>query len=243
MKANEVLKMLKITRPTLAKYVKEGKLKATRLPSGQYDYSKESALKLMLERYESPELNNTIMKIHVFKRHGGATFNAINKAISLCLSGHGNCAIVTPCEAQREDIIKRATEILKPFHVRYDGPNYTFEFLHHEGSFKVCILDEPYISNTVWGTIHLIFDGFGLTGPTSDTFTDRQGKGMLSGFHICDDLVNLLEKKPVGFRYLDYYITIPCDTVFFEEEEILEKLNADKILGRFMKYAEVVFDE
>lgn len=45
MKANEVLKVLKITRPTLCKYVKTGRVKATRLPNGQLDYDEDSVLR------------------------------------------------------------------------------------------------------------------------------------------------------------------------------------------------------
>lgn len=42
MKANKVLKILDITRPTLTKYVKTGKIKVVELPNGQYDYDEES---------------------------------------------------------------------------------------------------------------------------------------------------------------------------------------------------------
>lgn len=42
MKAKEVLKILKITRPTLTKYVKDGKIKVKELPSGMYDYDEDS---------------------------------------------------------------------------------------------------------------------------------------------------------------------------------------------------------
>jgi len=42
MKASEVLKILRITRPTLSKYVKEGIIKITVLPNGRYDYDSES---------------------------------------------------------------------------------------------------------------------------------------------------------------------------------------------------------
>lgn len=44
MKAKETLKVLKITRPTLTKYVKEGRIKATKLPNGMYDYDVDSVL-------------------------------------------------------------------------------------------------------------------------------------------------------------------------------------------------------
>lgn len=46
MKANEVLKILKVTRPTLTKYVKDGRLKVTLLSNGFYDYDEDSVLSL-----------------------------------------------------------------------------------------------------------------------------------------------------------------------------------------------------
>lgn len=42
MKANEVLKLLKISRPTLCKYVKNGWIKKNNLISGHYDYDRKS---------------------------------------------------------------------------------------------------------------------------------------------------------------------------------------------------------
>ncbi|MDM8549842.1 IS607 family transposase [Desulfobacterales bacterium HSG2] len=42
MKAQEVLKILRITRPTLTKYVKEGKIKAVKKPNGFYEYDEHS---------------------------------------------------------------------------------------------------------------------------------------------------------------------------------------------------------
>lgn len=39
MKSKEVLKILKVTRPTLTKYVKEGKIKTTLLSNGFYEYN------------------------------------------------------------------------------------------------------------------------------------------------------------------------------------------------------------
>ena len=46
MKAKEVLKILKITRPTLTKYVKDGKVKVRELPSGMYDYDEDSVFSI-----------------------------------------------------------------------------------------------------------------------------------------------------------------------------------------------------
>lgn len=41
MKANKVLKILNITRPTLVKYVKDGTIRTTTLPNGTYNYNDE----------------------------------------------------------------------------------------------------------------------------------------------------------------------------------------------------------
>lgn len=47
MKAKDVLKTLQITRPTLTKYVKEGKVRVKDLGNGRYDYDKESVYNLI----------------------------------------------------------------------------------------------------------------------------------------------------------------------------------------------------
>ena len=41
MKANKVLKILNVARPTLVKYVKDGTIRTTTLPNGTYDYNDE----------------------------------------------------------------------------------------------------------------------------------------------------------------------------------------------------------
>ena len=47
MKANEVLKLLRISRPTLANWVRDGKIKYTKLPSGRNDYTAESVYTIL----------------------------------------------------------------------------------------------------------------------------------------------------------------------------------------------------
>lgn len=42
MKAQQVLQTLRITRPTLGKYCKEGKIRYSVLPNGRYDYHEDS---------------------------------------------------------------------------------------------------------------------------------------------------------------------------------------------------------
>ena len=47
MKAKEVLQVLQISRPTLARYVKDGKLKVTVKGNGQYDYDVDSVYRML----------------------------------------------------------------------------------------------------------------------------------------------------------------------------------------------------
>ena len=47
MKSKTVLKLLKISRPTLTAYVKCGKVKVTLQPNGFYDYDADSVYKLI----------------------------------------------------------------------------------------------------------------------------------------------------------------------------------------------------
>ena len=47
MKASEVLRILRITRPTLTKYVKEGKIKTVVKGNGRYEYDADSVYKMM----------------------------------------------------------------------------------------------------------------------------------------------------------------------------------------------------
>ena len=47
MTAKEVLRILQITRPTLTRYVKEGKLKVIVKGNGRYDYDADSVYKML----------------------------------------------------------------------------------------------------------------------------------------------------------------------------------------------------
>lgn len=47
MKSSEVLQVLQITRPTLTKYVKEGRIKVVVKENGRYDYDSDSVYKML----------------------------------------------------------------------------------------------------------------------------------------------------------------------------------------------------
>jgi len=47
LKADEVLKILRISRSTLSHYVRDGKLEVSKLPNGRYDYDDDSVYRLV----------------------------------------------------------------------------------------------------------------------------------------------------------------------------------------------------
>lgn len=49
MKASEVLKILRISRQTLTKYIKTGKVKVITNPSGRYEYEEKSVYSFLNE--------------------------------------------------------------------------------------------------------------------------------------------------------------------------------------------------
>ncbi len=49
MRSKEVLNLLRVTRPTLTKYVKSGKIKVIRKPNGHYDYDEESVYAFLIK--------------------------------------------------------------------------------------------------------------------------------------------------------------------------------------------------
>ena len=96
MKANEALSILRVTRPTLARYVKEGKIKATELPTGRYDYDEESIYKFLNKNVQrktvlycrvstvkqKKDLMNQEELLKQFCFSNGLTINAIYKDIA-----------------------------------------------------------------------------------------------------------------------------------------------------------------
>lgn len=96
MKANEALSILRVTRPTLARYVKEGKIKATELPNGRYDYDEESIYKFLNKNVQrktvlycrvstnkqKKDLMNQEELLKQFCFSNGLTINAIYKDIA-----------------------------------------------------------------------------------------------------------------------------------------------------------------
>ena len=100
MKANEVLKLLRITRPTLTKYVKEGLVKVEKLPNGRYEYDSESVYSFLnkdMKRKtyiyarvstlkQKPDLDNQIELLKQFCFTKGYTISGIYSDIASGIS-------------------------------------------------------------------------------------------------------------------------------------------------------------
>ena len=96
MKAKEVLQILKVTRQTLTKYVKEGRVKVTIKENGQYDYDSDSVYKLLNKDIERKtyvyarvstskqkcDLENQVQLLKTFCFQNGYVLNGIYQDIA-----------------------------------------------------------------------------------------------------------------------------------------------------------------
>lgn len=96
MKAKEVLQILKVTRQTLTKYVKEGRVKVTVKGNDQYDYDPDSVYKLLnkdIERKtyvyarvstakQKKDLDNQVQLLKTFCFQNGYVLNGVYQDIA-----------------------------------------------------------------------------------------------------------------------------------------------------------------
>lgn len=100
MKANEVLRLLRITRPTLTKYVKEGLIKVKKLPNGRYEYDSDSVYSFFNKDVkrktyiyarvstskQKPDLNNQIELLKQFCFTNGYAISGIYSDVASGIS-------------------------------------------------------------------------------------------------------------------------------------------------------------
>lgn len=100
MTAKDVLRTLQITRPTLTKYVKEGKLKVTIKGNGRYDYDADSVYKMLNKDVErktylyarvstskqKKDLENQIQLLKNFCFQNGYVINGIYQDVASGIS-------------------------------------------------------------------------------------------------------------------------------------------------------------
>ena len=100
MKAKEVLQILRVTRPTLTKYVKEGLIKVSVKANGQYDYDSDSVYNLLnkdIERKtyiyarvstakQKKDLENQVNLLKTFCFQNGYVLNGVYQNIASGIS-------------------------------------------------------------------------------------------------------------------------------------------------------------
>lgn len=100
MKAKEVLQILRVTRPTLTKYVKEGSVKVTVKGNGQYDYDADSVYQVLnkdIERKtyvyarvstskQKQDLENQVQLLKTFCLQNGYVLNGVYQDIASGIS-------------------------------------------------------------------------------------------------------------------------------------------------------------
>ena len=100
MKAKEVLQILRVSRPTLTKYVKEGLVKVTLKGNGQYDYDADSVYQMLNKDVERKtyvyarvstskqkhELDNQVQLLKTFCFQNGYVLNGVYQDIASGIS-------------------------------------------------------------------------------------------------------------------------------------------------------------
>jgi len=121
MKAKEVLRLLKITRPTLTKYIKGGILKGRLLPNRQYDYEEETVYNFLNKdvsrqtiiyarvstQKQKTDLDNQINLLKQYCFSNGIKINAVYKDIASGISFQKRNDFFVMLEGIMEHKIKR----------------------------------------------------------------------------------------------------------------------------------------
>jgi len=88
MKAKQVLKLLKITRPTLCSYVRDNKIKAIKLPNGYYDYDENSVYQFFGQpNPDSIKINVIYARVSTYKQKNDLG-NQVIQLIEYCNSNN-----------------------------------------------------------------------------------------------------------------------------------------------------------
>ena len=87
MKPKEVMEVLRISRSTLRRLRKEGKIKAIRLPNGRYEYDEESVYRYLLETMGKPPQRKTVIYARVStSKQKQDLVNQIELAKNFCIA-------------------------------------------------------------------------------------------------------------------------------------------------------------
>ncbi len=173
MKANEVLKILKVSRSTLTVYVKDGRIKVRRLPTGRYDYDAESVYAFLNKNIE----RSTVIYARVSTAKQKADLeNQVELLKNFCFQNGWSISAVYKDTAggisfeKREDFFQMLDEILS-------------------GKVKrVVITYKDRLSRTGFGLFYHLFGKFG----TEIAVMSETGSSKLDSQEIFEEIVSLL---------------------------------------------------
>ena len=173
MKAKEVLELLRITRPTLHKYLKTGIVRGTLLPNGYYDYNEQDVYNFLNKDQkrktylyarvstskQKKDLSNQIELLKSFAFNQGLTINGIYSDVASGISFE-----------KRKDFFSMLDEVL----------NYRVE--------KVVITYKDRLSRVGFGLFQHLFSKFG----TEIVVLSEVGNPKLDSEEIFEEIVSLL---------------------------------------------------
>jgi len=154
MKAKEVLNLLKVTRQTLTRYVKEGKIGINIMPNGQYNYNKsdvETFLNKGIERKivlygrvsTSKQKKDLENQIHLLKQYcysNGIKINSIYKEVASGISFEKRKEFFQ----MLEEIIERKVEkVIITYKDRLSRVGFDlFKYLFNKYSTEIIVVSE-----------------------------------------------------------------------------------------------------
>lgn len=173
MKAKEVLKLLKITRPTLTKYIRVGILKGRLLPNKQYDYDEESVYNFLNK--DIPRQNVIYARVSTQKQKTDLE-NQVNLLKQYCFSNGIKMTVIY------QDIASGIS-----FNKRKDFFIMLSDIIEHKVN-KVIITYKDRLSRVGFELFQKLFEYFG----TKIVVISEVGSPKLDSEEIFEEIVSLL---------------------------------------------------
>lgn len=231
MKANEVLKRLNITRPTLTKYVKSGAIKAELQPNGQYDYDPDSVdLFLHHQITASPRMvPATRFNIHLFKRQHGCSFSAMSLAIVKCFTPCSKTSLICFNKTLAMIMRDRVKHALEHYNVAYDEKYKLFRFAN-ESTLEVTDV-YGFDAKNKNSYINCIFDGF--------TFYKPFLNGYLGNPTRVKEILDTI--GPNSYKNIDFFLS--HEETFTERNHMIGLVREDGLLKDYFDIARVIVED
>lgn len=173
MKASEVLSLLKVTRPTLTRYVKLGIIEATKKPSGHYEYDENSVYKFL--NRDVPRKTVIYCRVSTSKQKKDLE-NQVHLAKTFCLNNGIQLSALYTDVASGISFEKR-----KEFFMMLD------EILAYRVE-RVVITYKDRLSRVGFGLFKYLFKKFG----TEIVVISEIGSETLDSKEVFDEIVSLL---------------------------------------------------